>query len=300
MVFAAWAVFLRGQLAELERYTWRIAPGVLGLATLWAALYFGGLALCWAILLRQITGDKVQGSLLATMRVWLLSMSTRYIPGNIWHILSRVALAGSLKVSKTQVLTSATVEQLLTLLGAVTLAGATLPFWNTTGVEQTWFLLVPAGLIFMHPRVLGFALSWAAVRFQRPTLVWSYRYHEVLVFLLAYCGATFFAGCALVTLVWGLSAVTLGDMPLLIGAAALSWTAGYLSLLTPSGLGVREAVLVALLAISYPLPVAIISSLLFRVVLTAGEFLVVAIMWVVVPRNKPRNAPQSNGRGDTR
>lgn len=126
---------------------------------------------------------------------------------------------------------------------------------------------------------MGTTLQWAAIRLNRPELAWKYTYGELLILLLAYVGATLFSGLALFTVLWGLTPISLTHVPLVIGAAALAWAVGYLSFLTPSGLGVREALLVALLAQLYPLPVAIVSSLLFRLVATLGEVLAVALAW---------------------
>lgn len=278
-VLVAWLLFLRGQLVALRTYEWQLTPLAFGVSIGWGALYFAGLACCWALLLRHVGRGTRSVAVTTAARIWLSSMMTRYIPGNIWHVLSRVALARTIDVSATHVLTSASVEQVLTLLGALALFGLTLPFWSITPDQmQLWLLLlVPVGLLLLHPRIFGRLLSWAAERLKRPELVWNYTYTELLLILLAYIGTTLFAGLALFTVLWGLAPVTWSQMLLVVGAAALAWAVGYLSFLTPSGLGVREALLVALLSQMYPLPVAIIASLLFRLVSTLGELLAVGV-----------------------
>lgn len=281
LVLVAWGVFLRGQLDELQQHEWQVTPGAFGLGVVSGALYFGGLAWCWALLLRYVSHQRVRVSLVAAARVWLLSMMTRYIPGNIWHILSRVALADRLQVAKTHVLTSATIEQVLTILGALAVVGVTLPLWDVVPGVQGWLLvLLPIGLLLLHPRIMGRVLAWGAERLKRPELAWDYTYGDIAVLVLAYGAATFCAGLSLYVILWGLTVVHLAQMPLVVGASALAWVVGYLSFLTPSGLGVREAALVALLAQVYPLPVAIVGSLLFRLVLTLGEMLAVLVAWV--------------------
>lgn len=281
IVLAVWGLFLRDQLVALQGYSWQIGPVPLLLAIMWAALYFGGLAVCWALLLRRIVDSSAPVPLLAATRLWLYSMSTRYIPGNVWHIVSRIALAQQFSVSASSVLTSATIEQLLVLLAALLLFGLTLPFWGVIPLAHTLLLvLIPIGLLLLHPRVLGGVLGWLATRLRRPELVWEYRYREILVLLGAYTGATFCAGLALYMVLWGLTPVQMEQLPLAVGAAALAWVVGYLSFFTPSGLGIREAVLVAVLATTYPLPVAIVGSLLFRLVVTLGELLTVGFAWM--------------------
>jgi hypothetical protein len=127
---------------------------------------------------------------------------------------------------------------------------------------------------------MGSLMAWAAVRLKRPELAWEYTYRDILILLLANAGANLLAGLALFLLLSGMTDVHLADVPLLVGATALAWVVGYVTLFTPNGLGVREAALVALLSQVYPLPVAIVGSLLFRLVITLGEALAVLVAWV--------------------
>ncbi len=284
VVFIAWGLFLHSQLRTLQNYPWNISLLAFSVSIGWGTVYSGGMAICWAFLLRHIGGYTGEMSLMVAARIWLLSMITRYVPGNVWHILSRIALAGRFQVSATHVLTSASIEQVLALLGALVLFGVTLPFWETAvslrGVQTWLLLLLPIGLTLLHPRIFGTVLQWVAQRFNRPELIWHYTFRDLLFLLFIYTCATLGLSLALVTVVWGLTPITPAHLPLLIGAAALAWVIGYLSFITPSGLGVREALLVALLAQLYPLPVAIVGSLVFRLVMTFGELFAVLVAWI--------------------
>lgn len=287
LALLAWAWFLRGQLEALRAYDWRVAPLALLSGVLLAALYFTALAIGWTAVLRSMSGPAVNIALAEGIRVWLLSMVTRYLPGNIWHILSRAAMAGRLDVSPTGVIASATIEQLLTVLGAGALVLLTLPTWSTLlalapGLPSAGLVaaVVAAGLLALHPRVMGGGLAWAAARLKRPELAWSYRYGAILGLLAIYVVTNVFAGLALAVVVAGLTAFRMVDLPFVVGSASLAWLAGYLSFFTPSGLGVRESVLAALLALVYPLPVAIVASLVFRLVSTLGELLAVLVFWL--------------------
>jgi hypothetical protein len=281
LMLGAWGLFLQSQLAELRHYSWQVAPLAFGLSVIAGALHFAALAFCWALLLLFMSRALGGVRLAAAMRVWLLSMMARYIPGNVWHIVSRVAMAGHLRVNVTQVVSSATIEQGMTLLGALVMVGITLPFWGVLpGRHVWWLLLLPMGLLLIHPRIMGSLMAWAAVRLKRPELAWEYTYRDILMLLLANAGANLLAGLALFLLLSGMTDVHLADVPLLVGATALAWVVGYVTLFTPNGLGVREAALVALLSQVYPLPVAIVGSLLFRLVITLGEALAVLVSWV--------------------
>jgi glycosyltransferase 2 family protein len=292
VVLAAWAWFLWGQLDELRRYPWQIGPLPLLISVVWGAIYFGGLALCWTLLLRTMGGAAHEVGLIAGAYIWLSTMLARYVPGNIWHIVGRVALAGRLGVRKSQVAASATVEQLLTLMGTAAIFGLSLPFWRGDAGAERWLLaLIPLGLTGLHPRILGALLGWTAARLERPELAWPYRYGTMLGLLGAFAAANLAAGLALYVIVAALTLIAPAQIPFLIGASALAWALGYLSLLTPSGLGVREAILTALLAQIFPLPVAIVGSLLHRLALTLGEIVAVGAIMLLV-RVRPTLAPE--------
>lgn len=283
LVIGAWAWFLYGQLNELRSYPWQIAPASFIFGVGWGAVYFAGLGLCWTLLLRTMGGAARRVGLVAGTNLWLTTMLSRYIPGNVWHIVGRMALAERINVKPTQIMASATVEQMLVLMGAVALFGLCVPFWRGgTGSEIWLLLLIPIGLILLHPRVMGAALLWGARRFGHTALIWPYRFGEMVGLLFAYAGAKLAAGVALFILLRGLTSAGPGEFAALIGAAALSWVIGYVSLLSPSGLGVREAALTALLAQLYPLPVAIVASLVYRLVLTLGEVVAVVISLALV------------------
>ncbi|HWQ15530.1 MAG TPA: lysylphosphatidylglycerol synthase domain-containing protein [Roseiflexaceae bacterium] len=281
IVALAWAGFIWSQLDALRAYAWRITPAALLGAVLLSAAYYIALALCWALLLRRMRAERVPYMLAA--RVWLLSMVSRYIPGNVWHILSRALMAQRLGVSRTAVVASATIEQGLTILAALGITAVTLPLWRAGGTAPALLATVVVatlvGLVCLHPRILGALLAWASVRLRRPELAWSYRYRDILALAAAFAFAHLCSGLALVSVLAGVAGVDPAILPLVVGAAAAAWVVGYLSLLTPSGLGVREGALVGLLALVVPLPVATIASLLFRVAITLGELLAVLLFW---------------------
>ena len=62
-----------------------------------------------------------------------------------------------------------------------------------------------------------------------------------------------------------------GAVPWLIAAFAAAYVLGYLSMLTPSGLGVREGVLVLLLEPLFPEPLPVVIALAARIWMTLGE-----------------------------
>ena len=71
-------------------------------------------------------------------------------------------------------------------------------------------------------------------------------------------------------------------LPICIGIYAFAWDIGFVSFVTPSGLGVREAAIIALFALALPLPagLATILALLSRFVSTIAEVVCVSIAYL--------------------
>jgi uncharacterized membrane protein YbhN (UPF0104 family) len=300
IVAAFWAILIRRQLTALNSYTWNIAPPYLLLALGCAAGYFGGLALCWSLLLSAMTTAKL--NLATASRIWLMSMISRYVPGNVWHIVSRAAMAARLGVSAPLVVASATIEQGLTLAAAFGIVAATLPWWPEAALltmdsrisRQIWLPILVLGLLLLHPHILGRVLRWMSKLTKRPELAWNYHYPTMLALLLGYGATTVLQGFALAAVLAGTTTFSIAQVPFALGAAALAWALGYLSFLTPGGLGVREGVLAALLAQIMPVPAAIVASVIFRLICTLGELVAVGVAWalrdpaaVTVPTGQP-------------
>ncbi len=285
IVIVAWGSFIWNQVDTLRAYTWQISPIALVLALVIGAVYYAVLGLGWALLLRNMRQQPIP--LMPAVRIWLFSMVSRYIPGNVWHILSRAIMARQLGASSTMVVASASIEQGLTILAAFGIATLTLPGWLDNrypaaepGIMAAIVIATLIGLVSLHPHILGRILKFGAARLNQPELAWSYRYRDMLALTLLFVLAHLCSGLALVTILIGTTQFDSTLVPFVIGSAAAAWAIGYLSLITPGGLGVREGVLTGLLALVVPLPVATMASLLFRVVLTLSELLIVLMFWL--------------------
>jgi hypothetical protein len=92
------------------------------------------------------------------------------------------------------------------------------------------------------------------------------------------------AGLAFYGLVLALWPTTpLGALPICIGIYALGWDIGFISFITPSGLGFREGAIALLFAFSLPaLPAALgyVIALLSRLVSTLAELLCVSVAYL--------------------
>lgn len=277
------ASLLWGQWEELRRlrarvggFGWSLSPGWLAAALLLgvANLYWMGGA--WVHLYRAAGGELSYGR---GIRVWIGTNLGRYIPGKIWQLsglavhLRRTGESGALA------LTSALTFQVVTLLSGtavgVAILGrdvAMLPGGSPVTVAGVVVLLAA----LLHPRVVGAATRLAA-RITReevgPLTVPGGR--DLLVAGAALAVAWGVYGLGLWCLLAGLTDPAPAGPLALTGIFAASYVAGYLVLVAPGGLVVREGAMTALLAALSPLGAAVAAAMavVARIWVTAAELL---------------------------
>src|SRR5256714_11267265 len=101
------------------------------------ALAFGGFilqelsfGLIWQAVLARL-GFRLD--LRACLRVYLASEFVRYIPGNVWHVLTRILWIGKYGVSRPVAFASMTVELITKLSAGVLVFAVSLLFWHDIG-----------------------------------------------------------------------------------------------------------------------------------------------------------------------
>jgi hypothetical protein len=149
----------------------------------------------------------------------------KYIPGSVWQYAGRAAVARANGIPVGPVGASLGVEFAASAVAAGSMAGFLLGWWGALILVALAIALAPIDVIARDRRVTSTTI--------RATLL----YLPVWLAL----GASFWL-CAR-----GLVGVPSRDLAFYVGAFAVAWLAGLLAIYAPGGLGVREAVLVALL-----------------------------------------------------
>ncbi len=230
----------------------------------------------------------------ACLRIYLASQFVRYIPGNVWHVLTRILWVGKYGVSRPVAFASMTVELITKLAAGALIFALSLLFWGNFAAVGSLFhgsLIIVLGvvlflalLIVLHPRILNGLLNVALRLLKRAPVVLTLRYSDILFVTLAWCLSWFVAGCAFFVLVLALWPDTpLTALPICIGIYAIAWDFGFVTLITPSGLGFRELAIGVLFALALPaIPTDLVAviALLSRVVSTAAELLCVGVAYL--------------------
>jgi hypothetical protein len=204
----------------------------------------------------------------------MASMLAKYIPGGVWTPLARIVWlrrAGGISD------TSFVVSSILLEAGLSAVAGILVFTAGLAAVDAVDAPLVPlfafavVTAILLHPRVFTALARVIFRRFGAPAP--ARLPYRVLVGLLGYYAFTWLVGgAALYLLLRSLDTDPgIDTIPYLGGAAAVGAIVAVLTIVAPSGLGVREASMYALLVVVVPAPAALGVTVLNRFAITLVE-----------------------------
>jgi len=225
----------------------------------------------------------IRESFRTDLRIYSLSSLPRHIPGFVWFITSRSLLYQELGIS-TAITIAATIAEtgLLALTGFI-IAISSLVFGldalsgfppiRIISPLAVFFLILLVDSIPKLNKLLYTFLSRRNIE-KIPQLNQKDLVQSLVWMFVAWCGG----GLLLFILSWAIVPVSWSLLPLLIGmwgiAGAVSLSIG----IGIQGWGIREVTLSALLSTIFPPLVAIALAIAFRIALTLGEFLWVAIL----------------------
>jgi glycosyltransferase 2 family protein len=257
----------------LRAFEWQVRPWLLAGSVVLHVVVLAWGVWVWSRVIRRFGGPEI--TLPVLLRIWFVSNLARYIPGKIFQFVAVVQLGRGTGMSNDVLLGSLLLHTGLALLAAVvvaswTVTGALIPLASPflVGVSVT---LVAVG--FVHPALLTRGLAFGSRVLRRPLLEWRAGWLVGLGLLGLSIMSWLFYGIAYALLLASLTAVPLSSFPHLVGINALSFAAGYAAIVTPGGLGVREATMSGLLLPLLPHGVAALVALVSRLWTIAAELI---------------------------
>jgi glycosyltransferase 2 family protein len=280
--------------------TWSRVPGSFHWTINWGLLA-GGFALLvaqelsfafiWRAILARL-GSRLD--VRSAQQIYLGAEFVRYIPGNVWHVFTRILWAERRGVPRAMGFASMTIELATKIVSGALVFALTLLVWPDTSRLAGEFgrfapvtiglIGVPLLLIGLQPRLLAGALNFGLRRLGRPPVTFNLRYRDLLVITLLWSASWVVAGAGFYLIVLALTppataSISLTALVIAAGIYAIGWDIGFLSFVTPSGLGFREAVLAILLGLSGLVTVpalALAIAVVARLAVTAAELVCVS------------------------
>jgi uncharacterized membrane protein YbhN (UPF0104 family) len=272
------------QWEEVKAVEWQVDLPVLAGSYVLLGLTWLALVANWRWVMGRMGAWLSFGS---SWRIWFLSNIVRYIPGNVWQFLSMAFLCRQEGIAAATTLASIVLYQVVSVASGLALAGGVYLAAGQVGAAggpagvaaalprfvPTWGLagLVIVAVVVCYPPLMNWVLRQGFRLLRREPVQVPLAVGDVARFFLQRLGVWVLQGFAFAILVRSIYPVDLLDLPGVAASFAASWAIGFMSLLTPSGLGVREAVQAGLLALIVPLPVAVALAILSRIWLITGE-----------------------------
>jgi uncharacterized membrane protein YbhN (UPF0104 family) len=305
LFFVGWFVYRDWHELSTMHFEFHPWPFVLSLPLV-LAFYFQQATVWWVILIGVSKPKPMPWR--EGMAIWFASQVAKYVPGKVMLPLMRFGLCKRRGIDIGRVTLAIYLELslmtgsiiLVSLLTAIGWSGA---IWDSLAESMHWpgagsslrwvtLLLVPATLVAVHPRLLQWVINLGLRLIKKEPVKVDVTYLKMLTL-----GVFCIAGWIVYAYACWLIAVSLGfgdadAMLRVAGAFLLSWVIGFLSFVTPGGVGVREVVLIALLKTAgMTLGAAAAASVLCRLQWTGVELIGAALTVRHTPKEAPARAP---------
>lgn len=231
--------------------------GVFAAAVVASVAAVSAYGLVWPYLLRRL-GTPAP---LSWITLFFKSQLGKYLPGSVWQYAGRVGLARNRGVPIQRGFVSIVAEIGYSAIAAAASSSLLLGWVGTAAV-----FLGSAALLALAVAFRG-RLTGPIGRLDRPNVLAALRAGPTAVVLYLIVWGMY--GLAFWATGRALFAVPATDIPRYIGVFALAWLAGLVAFFAPGGIGVREAVIAALLTGRLGQADAIVLAATSRIVLSA-------------------------------
>lgn len=286
-------IVIVGQWQNIIDIDWVFNGDILVVSLLGLIVVFFLDAFGWYLILRSL---GVFLPVKQSISIWLISSLARYIPGGVWSYASRVSLATRQGVDMTSIGISLYLETLLLMSSAVavgvpsllSLAGFSLTIY------QASLILLILGIL-MHPRVI-MLLRFIPGRVGKAMLYASIPSFRIILYLYIYY--VFFwiiFGFVFTSFVYSVHPIEMGQISILVSALAMSFFVGFVIVIAPGGVGIRESVLYLLLVGLFPSPLSLVIAVCSRIWIIIGELLSIGLSLVWIGGYETQKINQRNG-----
>ncbi len=225
-------------------------------SALFAAFLFAFRAMAWR---RILAGFGYRLPVAPAARVWSTSELARYVPGVVLQMAGRVYLVKPYGVPGTVCGASQVLELIVFLLANVLVGvGCLVTFGlrHVHGRARLWLVvaaaLVPLLALLLHPRVFYGGLGRVTRRLNRPDPPRRLAGAELLLLLAWNLLGLAWQSVAAFLIVREPLGLGWDKLYVVAGTYCLAWCGGFLAFWSPGGVGVREAVFVAVMPYAMP------------------------------------------------
>ncbi len=250
VVAVAYALVREWQPVTAAMHEARPRWGVLALSGAIVLANYALLIEAWRIVLAGWEGERRGAAAPAlgfweSARIWSVSNLGRYIPGKVWQMGSMAVMAQERGVSGITAAGAAVVVTLInTVAGFVVLALTGAGVLHVPPLGIAVIALLGLGLLFA-PRLIPWLGSLAGRLLRRPIVVGRIPHTAIWLAALISAASWVVYGVAFRVMAVGALGSATGAVGTYIAVFTASYLAGFLALIAPGGVGVREIVMFA-------------------------------------------------------
>jgi uncharacterized membrane protein YbhN (UPF0104 family) len=207
------------------------------------------------------------------------SQTAKYIPGGIWFALGRMYLGKSDQLRAEAIGVSVIIETGLTFIVGAILFLFSVMITRTSSLLSIVIMIAAffLSMVILYPPVLQTCIGICLRILKKPSMQFSVSYSSILflsVYYICLWVAQIFGFHFLINSVYAVPTARIFDIT---ATYTLSWMAGFVVIIAPSGLGVREGMMSLMLSSFIVTPLAIVISFLSRIWITIFELFMLLI-----------------------
>jgi len=240
-------------------------------------IYFLLFVFGWKLILKRL---GVSLSFLKALKIIFYSQLGKYLPGKIWVFVGRIYFCQQLGIPTSKTFLSIVLELAVAIISGTLIFLVALSIFPGTQIHiNPFFLMIVVVILFIiiHPKVLTRIINIFLHLVKKGSIKIDLNFSQICGIIMYYCIVWLSFGIAFYFLINSTTFIALSKIPLLAGSFSISATIGAMALFVPGGLGVREGVLALLLNNFFPISLAILLSILSRIWISFGEFILIGI-----------------------
>lgn len=277
VVFLAWYFWKnREDFSKIEGVNW----GIFIFSVLFYFVYKITLASLWHYITKlndcSIGYEKAVTS-------YLYSILGKYIPGKVFMLAARLTYYKEENAPLSKVTVCFFIENVCTLLGAAMLFIVSLLFFPNEVLENyKWITiaLIAAFFVCIHPKIINLLLKLIGKIFKKNLMI-PMKYSQMLKVVLLFIANWLIVGIGFFILTQSIYPdIQMSEMLYCAGIWGVSAIMGILAIFAPSGIGVREGIMIWGLSQIMPLEYAMVISVVSRLWQTIPELVLVALAFI--------------------
>lgn len=226
---------------------------------------------------------------------YLYSILGKYIPGKVFMLAARFPAYERAGHKLRKITVCFLLENVCTLLGAAFLFIFSLLFFPNDILKNYLWLTIALIIVFfimINPAIINFFLRLIGRIFKKDDMEITINYKDMLVIVVMFIANWLIVGCGFYFLTTSIYPLPAQNLLYCGGVYGLSAIIGILSLFAPSGIGVREGIMIIGLNIIMPQEYSVIISVVSRIWATVAELVLILAAFIIdrIKKYKERKA----------